>query len=73
MRVTAESTSKIVEVNGVPARIWEATTEGGVPCLMYVTLVAVKNDCDQSQFERELQECKPPPAEVPVIDLRLIL
>lgn len=56
MKVTAQSTDRIVTLNGVQARIWEATTERGVPCLMAVTRIAVNNADDSSQFEQELQE-----------------
>jgi len=73
MKVMAESTSKIVQVNGVPARIWEGTTEAGVPCHLFVTRVAVVEGADQTQFEAELQECKPPSPEVAAIDARLVL
>ena len=77
MRVQAESTEKIVQLRigavDVPARVWEATTEAGVECLLFVTRVAVRNDRDSSQFERELTEQNPPSAEVQSWPLRMIL
>lgn len=60
MKLQIESTDRIVLINGVPARVWEGTTEGGVPCLCFVTRVAVRNDRDSSEFERELLEQGPP-------------
>jgi hypothetical protein len=63
MKITIESTTKIVQVNGVDARIWEGHTDSGIPVHCLVTRIAVAKDADASQFERELQR---PPS--PVID-----
>ncbi len=76
MRVTAESTEKIVELSArgpIPARVWEATTEGGVKCFLFVTRVMVREDQDQSQFDAELKEQRAPSSEIQAIPLRLIL
>jgi hypothetical protein len=64
VKVTLESTTKIVEletaVGRVNARVWEGTTDSGIPVHAFVTRIAVQKDLDASQFERELQECRPP-------------
>ena len=73
MKITLESTTKIVELNGVPARVWEGQTEDGIKLHAYVTRVAVNMEQDSSQFEKELQEHKAPSAEVEAIPLRMIL
>lgn len=73
MIVNLESTDKIVELNGVPARVWEGHTEAGVPCHAYVTRIAVSNSVDASEFERDLQEQRPPSPEIAAIPLRLVL
>jgi hypothetical protein len=76
MKITIESTSKIVELNGVPARIWEGTTDTGVQVHCFVTRIAVHEDAnefDVSQFERELMEQKPPSATVYAFPLSMIL
>lgn len=73
MKVWLESTNKVVSVNGVPARIWEGATELGIPIHAYVTRVAVADDRDTSEFERELLTCRPPSAEIDAIPTRLIL
>ncbi len=77
MKVTAESTSKclILVVDGVdvPARVWEATTESGVRCHLFVTRVQVDRSLDCSQFEKELREQRPPSPESEAIPLRMIL
>lgn len=67
MKITVESTSRIVTLNGVMARIWEGTTESGIAVTAFVTCVAVKADTPADalrQFEDELQECRPPSEEV---------
>ena len=73
MQVQLTSTTKIVTLNGVPARIWEGHTAAGVKCHAYVTRIAVHLDDDATEFERELQEHEPPSAEVMAIPLKLII
>jgi len=73
MKVTLESTEKIVTVNGVPARIWEGHTESGIRVHAYMTRIAAPETEDLEQFARELQKCRPPSPEVAAIPLRLIL
>lgn len=73
MKINVTSTSKTVTLNGVPARIWEGTTESGIPVHCYITRVAVALDQDHSEFERELQEHQAPSAAVAAIPLRLVL
>lgn len=73
MKINIESTSKIVELNGVPARIWEGHTESGIPVHCFITRVAVHKDENHAQFERELQEQVVPSPDVEAIPLRLIL
>lgn len=68
MRVTLESTSKIVTIvvdgKEVPARIWEGVTAKGVPCHAYITRILVHKDEDNAEFERDLQEHRPPSPEI---------
>lgn len=74
MKVTLESTTRIVTVNGVPGRVWEGETDSGVRCYAVVTRIAVHKDDDARQFEAELQECKPPSQRaIDAIPLRLVL
>ena len=60
MIVTLHSTDKIVELtlNGqtLPARLWEGETASGIACHAFITRIAVHQDLDASEFERELQE-----------------
>lgn len=65
MKVLLESTSKIVDLNnGVQARLWEGTTDTGIEVHAFITRIAVDKDADTTQFERELQEQKPPRAQL---------
>jgi len=73
MEVILESTTKIVEVNGVPCRIWEGQTESGIAVHAFITRIAVHKDADASQFERELQECRAPSPDVQAYPARIIL
>lgn len=61
MQVTLHSTNKVVTINGVPARVWEGKTEGGVECFALVARIACSSgvDADASEFERELEACPP--------------
>jgi len=72
MEVQLTSTTKIVEVNGVPARVWEGMSASGIKCHAYITRIAVEDSQDTSEFETELQEHVPPSAEVAAIPLSLV-
>ena len=73
MKVTIESTEKIVTLNGIQARIWEGFTESGIKCHAYVPLVAVDEGQDERQFEKELKKVRKPSAGVEAIPFQLIL
>jgi hypothetical protein len=73
MKVNLTSTTKIVEINGMRCRVWEGHTDSGIPMHAYIPRVAVANEHDSSQFDRELQACEPPSAEIQAIPLRLFL
>jgi hypothetical protein len=74
MKITLESTSKIVELNGVPARIWEGKTDTGIEVHAFITRLAVHKDDDATQFEVELQEhAAPKNPDINTYPLRMIL
>ena len=73
MKVTLENTSKIVELNGIPTRIWEGTTDSGIKLHAFIARIGVDKADDTSQFERELKECRTPSPAIESIPLRLIL
>lgn len=79
MKATIVSTDRIVDIDAIghpgktKARVWEGQTAGGVPFVAYIPLVQVRSDADNSQFETELSEHKPPePATMRAIDARFI-
>jgi len=71
--MTIESTTKIVALNGIDCRVWEGTTERGVPIHCFIPRVAVKNGWDMTQFEQELQEQRAPSFDIASLPLRMIL
>jgi hypothetical protein len=90
MKITIENTTKMVELSnggaGVPARVWEGTTEDGVPVYVYVTRISpqtedvmalVTNATEPEEvlvrFSRELRLCRRPSPDVETIPLRLIV
>ena len=60
MTVTLTSTDKIIDLKTpsgtVPARVWEGQTESGFAVHAFITRIAVHQNSDHSQFERELLE-----------------
>lgn len=73
MKITIESTSRIVNANGVDCRVWEGMSERGVKVQCLIPRIAALKGQDLSQFEAELSETKPPSADVQAFPLRMIL
>ena len=77
MKITLESTTKVVELRTptgtVQARIWEGTTASGIPIHAYVTRIAVDHQADHTEFERELAECRAPSPALEALPSRLVL
>lgn len=64
MKITIKSTNKIVELNGVPARVWEGQTESGIKVHCFVTRIDIDHDELRAyEFEKELHETTPPSPE----------
>jgi hypothetical protein len=73
VKIAIESTTKIVTLNGVPARVWEGETESGVPVVCFITRIAVEKSFDSSEFDAELQEHRHPSADVAMLPIFLTL
>jgi len=74
MKVILKNTSKIVELDGLPARVWEGETETGIKCHAFITRIAIDKDEPRvEEFRKELQEVNPPSAEVSMIPHKIIL
>ena len=66
MKITIEATDQLTEMDGVPVRVWNGTTEGGVQCFVFVHRLAVHMDEDSGEFDRELKEQMPPGRAIPL-------
>lgn len=73
MKVTIESTTMMVEADGVQCRIWEGETERGVKVQCLIARVAALEGEDLSQFEAELEQMRAPSPDVRAFPLRMIL
>lgn len=60
MKITIENTDQIVQVNGLPARIWEGKTDSGIEITCFIARIGVDAANNCSQFEKELRETKSP-------------
>jgi hypothetical protein len=69
MKIMIEPAGEITHLDGVPVRPWKGTTDEGVPCIVYVHRLAVRDDQDTSAFERALAE-QAPPSELTAPELR---
>lgn len=79
MKLIIENTDKIVNVvDGatdatVRGRLWVGQTESGIRVQCVVTRIAVEQNENQEQFQRELQECRPPEAGQVAFPLRMVI
>ncbi len=60
MKITMESTPELLEVDGVPVRLWAGKTEGGIEVVVMVHRIAVRTEDADGAFARELQETAQP-------------
>lgn len=72
MKITIESTTKMVTLDGVPARVWEGTTESGLPVHAFITRIGTPA-ANVTEFERELERCVTPSPDVALYPGRMIL
>lgn len=81
MKITLESTTKIVELGientnaFVAARIWEGATDTGIPVHVYIVRIATEKNPPENEEElkKELLQCRTPSEGVQAIPLRLII
>jgi hypothetical protein len=60
MKASMESTDKIIEVDGVEARIWNGVTEKGVHFTALICRLGVKRGDDCADLEKEFRETQVP-------------
>ncbi len=78
MRITIESTTKIVSIElahgqSIEARVWEGETEHGVKVQCLIPRIAALANQDLKQFDAELQEQRAPTAGAQAFPLRMII
>lgn len=73
MKITIESTNKIVLLDGVQCRVWQGQSEAGVILHCYIPRIAAAPDQDLEAFARELTETRAPTPDIEGIPLRMIL
>jgi hypothetical protein len=80
MKITIESTTKVIELRigaaTVPARVWEGTTESGIPVHCFITRLAPTipiDDPRQAEFQQELAQQRAPTPDVAAYPARMIL
>jgi len=54
MEIQIISTSNTTEIDGVPVRHWKGVTASGIECDVFIHRIAVHNQADSAQFDREL-------------------
>lgn len=73
MKITIESTTEIVSVNGIDCRVWEGETASGIRVQALIPRIAALKTQNLAQFEMELQEQKPPAAAERAFPLRMLI
>jgi len=73
MKIEIESTETIIELDGVPARVWEGHTKSGIKVHCFVTRISPQTNENIEQFEEELKEQRAPSADVIAYPLRMVL
>jgi hypothetical protein len=76
MEITIKNTTKIVKLNGVPARIWEGQTSTGIRVHCFITRIAIDKDESPeniTQFAHELLEQEAPSEAIQLYSLNLII
>lgn len=74
MKITIESTTKIVQLNGVPARVWQGKTESGIEVHCFIVRLAIeKNEPRAAEFTNELFHQSDPKPEIEAYPLRMII
>ena len=75
MKLILSPTATIQSVDGVPHRIWEGTTDKGVPVKAWVRMVQPQthDEAALADFDRQLKALPEPQKTVVITDLRFVL
>lgn len=75
MKVTLEPTATVDTISGqIPARIWEGTTDKGVPVKAWIAVIQPQTDDEKllAEFAKALKEV-PAKRELTSFDIRLVI
>lgn len=73
MKITIESTTKIVSADGMDCRVWEGKTDKGVAVVCLIPRIAVRTGQDMTDFVAELEETSIHSVSPEAFPMRLIL
>ena len=73
MKISIQNTDKIVELNGVPARVWEGETDSGISVHCFMTRISPQTHDNIDAFEKELIETSAPSPGVLAYPLKMVL
>ncbi len=75
MKITVSNTSKIVNLNGVTARVWEGQSDTGIPVICFISRIAIDANVKEhvQQFEAELKEVSAPSVEAQSFPTKMII
>ena len=74
MKIELEPTTQLHTIDGVPARLWQGTTDQGTPIFAFITHIGVDKDTPSPEIEAALgQEVSPPRPELRVFPARMVL
>ena len=73
MKIQIESTTQIVQMKGIPCRLWEGKSETGVKVMCWIATISVPENEDLHQFQNELRELTEPSFEAVKLSLRLVI
>ena len=69
MEFQVKATDQIANIYGVEYRVWDAISDGGLQCRMFVQSIAVRDGHDSHLLEQQIYECMPPGRVVKLKDL----
>lgn len=60
MKITIVPTSTLTELDGTPVRLWIGQTDTGIPVMLAVHRVIVREESRQDEFQAGLMATNPP-------------
>lgn len=73
MKITIESTTKVIFINNIATRIWEGETEDGTKIHCYISQIAANENVNVAKFYNDISNSKTPSPEVEAIPMEITL